>query len=204
MSLSRGLWFRKEERGPWVWGWVFFRGGHYSSRLMFIWRISTCFRGVINPQVEEKSIEFCDVFHFSIKWIVPALLQGVIVLWYKSLLDLICAGCTTESQIAQTVSSVTQVSQTERNCYLHCTWILNVVHSPFPRPSADRSMIGSCDNCVKTKDVISRFKDRFWNVMLVMFYLNLFCLPTLKQVGRHCKMSNQVMFWFTQMMRFNV
>ena len=58
----------------------FFRGGHYSSRLMFIWRISTCFRGVINPQVEEKSIEFCDVFHMSIKWIVPALLQGVIVL----------------------------------------------------------------------------------------------------------------------------
>ena len=191
MSLSRGLWFRKEERGPWVWGWVFFRSGHYSSRLMFIWRISTCFRGVINPQVEEKSIEFCDVFHFSIKWIVPALLQGVIVLWYKSLLDLICAGCTTESQIAQTVSQVSH----------KCLKLKETVTCTV---SADRSMIGSRDNCVKTKDVISRFKDRFWNVMLVMFYLNLFCLPTLKQVGRHYKMSNQVMFWFTQMMNFNV
>ena len=75
MSLSRGLWFRKEERGPWVWGWVFFRGGHYSSRLMFIWRISTCFRGVINPQVEEKSIEFAT---FSI-----FLLSGLCQLYCK-------------------------------------------------------------------------------------------------------------------------
>ena len=57
-----------------------------------------------------------------------------------------------------------------------------------------RSRIGSHDNFVKTKDASSHFKDRFWNVMLMMFYLNVFYLPTLKQVVIQYKMWNQVMF----------
>ena len=40
--------------------------------------------------------------------------------------------------------------------------------------------------------------------MLMMFYLNVFYLPTLKQVVGQYKMWNQVMFWFTQMMCYNV
>ena len=36
------------------------------------------------------------------------------------------------------------------------------------------------------------------------FYLNVFYLPTLKQVVMPYKMLNQVMFWFTQMMCYNV
>ena len=36
------------------------------------------------------------------------------------------------------------------------------------------------------------------------FYLNVFYLPTLKQVVMQYKMLNQVMFWFTQMMCYNV
>ena len=36
------------------------------------------------------------------------------------------------------------------------------------------------------------------------FYLNVFYLLTLKQVVMHYKMLNQVMFWFTQMMCYNV
>ena len=40
--------------------------------------------------------------------------------------------------------------------------------------------------------------------MLMMFYLNVFYLPRLKQVVGQYKMWNQVMFWFTQMMSYNV
>ena len=67
-----------------------------------------------------------------------------------------------------------------------------------------RSRIRSHDNFVKIKDVSSRFKDRFWNIMLMTFYLNVFYLLTLKQVVIPYKMLNQVMFWFTQMMCYNV
>ena len=35
-----------------------------------------------------------------------------------------------------------------------------------------RSSIGSHDNLVKTKDILSRFNDHFWSSMFVMFYLN--------------------------------
>ena len=37
-----------------------------------------------------------------------------------------------------------------------------------------------------------------------MFYLNVFYLSTLKQVVGHYKSCNEVMFWFTQMMCYNV
>ena len=67
-----------------------------------------------------------------------------------------------------------------------------------------RSRIRSHDNFLKIKDVSSRFKDRFWNKMLMTFYLNVFYLLTLKQVVIPYKMLNQVMFWFTQMMCYNV
>ena len=40
--------------------------------------------------------------------------------------------------------------------------------------------------------------------MLMMFRLNVFYLPTLKQVVGHYKSCKEVMFWFTQMMCYNV
>ena len=40
--------------------------------------------------------------------------------------------------------------------------------------------------------------------MLMMFRLNVFYLPTLKQVVGHYKSCKEVMFWFTQMMCCNV
>ena len=63
-----------------------------------------------------------------------------------------------------------------------------------------RSRIGSHDNFVKTKDILSRFKEHFCIVMLMMFcmYLNVFYLPVLKQVIGQYKMWNDVMFWFAQ------
>ena len=39
--------------------------------------------------------------------------------------------------------------------------------------------------------------------MLMMFYLNVFYLPTLKDVG-HYKLQNEVMFWFTETLCYNV
>ena len=67
-----------------------------------------------------------------------------------------------------------------------------------------RSRIGSHDNFVKTKLVLSRMREQFWNVMLMMFYLNVFYLPTLKQVVGQYKMWNEVKFWFTQMTFYNI
>ena len=61
-----------------------------------------------------------------------------------------------------------------------------------------RSRVGSHDNFLKTKDALSRFKNRFWNVMLMMLYMNVFYLPTLKQVVGQYKIWNEVVFWFTQ------
>ena len=65
------------------------------------------------------------------------------------------------------------------------------------------SSIGSHDNFVKTKDILSRFNDHFWSLMFVMFYLNVFYLPVLKQVVGQHKMWNDVMFWFSQMIFYN-
>ena len=45
---------------------------------------------------------------------------------------------------------------------------------------------------------------RFWNTMRLMFYLNVFYLPTLRDLIRHYKLWNEVMFWFTQLMCYNV
>ena len=41
-------------------------------------------------------------------------------------------------------------------------------------------------------------------IMLMMFYLNVFYLPTLKQVVGQYKLRNEVLFWFTQIMYYNV
>ena len=43
--------------------------------------------------------------------------------------------------------------------------------------------------------------DLFWNMML---YLNVFYVPTLKDVVGHCKLWNELMVWFTQMICYNV
>ncbi|CAH3165363.1 unnamed protein product [Pocillopora meandrina] len=66
-----------------------------------------------------------------------------------------------------------------------------------------RSSIGSHDNFVKTKDILSRLNDHCWSLMFVMFYLNVFYLPVLKQVVGQHKMWNDVMFWFSQMIFYN-
>ena len=63
-----------------------------------------------------------------------------------------------------------------------------------------RSRIRSHDNFVKAKDASSRLKE--YNANGVLFKCTY--LPTLKQVVKQYKMWNQVIFWFTQMMSYNV
>ena len=67
-----------------------------------------------------------------------------------------------------------------------------------------RSRIGSHDSFVKTKAALSRLRRRFWNIMFMMLYLNVFYLPTLKQVVGRYQMWNEVKFWFTQMALYNI
>ena len=52
-----------------------------------------------------------------------------------------------------------------------------------------RSGIGCHNNFVKAKDNFSCVRGRFWNVM---FYFNVFSLPTLKDVVGHYKLWNEV------------
>ena len=66
-----------------------------------------------------------------------------------------------------------------------------------------RSRIGSHDNFLKIKDILSRCKDHFLSLMFTMFYLNVFYLPVLKQVVRQHKMRNDVIFWFSQLIFYN-
>ena len=40
--------------------------------------------------------------------------------------------------------------------------------------------------------------------MRLMFYLNVFYLPSLKDFVGHYKLWNEVMFWFAQLMCYNV
>ena len=67
-----------------------------------------------------------------------------------------------------------------------------------------RSKIGTHDNFLKTKDVLTCLKDRFWHTVLMMFYLSVFYLPTFKLVVGQYKMWNQAESWVTQMMCYNV
>ena len=55
-----------------------------------------------------------------------------------------------------------------------------------------RSRIGCHNNFIQAKDALSLVQGQFWNMMLMMFYLNVFYLPTLKQVVVHYEQWNQV------------
>lgn len=67
-----------------------------------------------------------------------------------------------------------------------------------------RSRISCHNNFVKANDAFSLVRGWFWNMILMMFYLNVFYLPTLKQVVGRYKSWNEVMFWFTPMRCYNV
>ena len=49
-----------------------------------------------------------------------------------------------------------------------------------------RARIGSHANFIKQKEIASRLEGNFWNMMLI-FYMNVFYLPTLKRFGEQFK-----------------
>ena len=51
--------------------------------------------------------------------------------------------------------------------------------------------------------MLSRFKDHFLSLMFMMFYLNVFYLPVLKQVVRRHEMWSDVIFWFSHLIFYN-
>ena len=57
-----------------------------------------------------------------------------------------------------------------------------------------RSGIGCHNNFDKAKNAFLRVRGRFWNMMLMMFYLNVFYLPTLKDAVGYYKFCDEVMF----------
>ena len=88
-----------------------------------------------------------------------------------------------------------------------CTEALSKKHTSYNMGTTIEqhgSRIGCHNNFVKARDELSRVQGRFWNVMLMIFYLNVFYLPTLKQVVGHYRLWNEVMFWFNKMMCYNV
>ena len=66
-----------------------------------------------------------------------------------------------------------------------------------------RSRIGSHDGSVKAKLASARLQGKFWNHMLVMFYLNVFYLPCLKRLIHKYELNHEVNVWFAQMMCYH-
>jgi hypothetical protein len=50
-----------------------------------------------------------------------------------------------------------------------------------------RIRIGSHDNFVQARKSMFQLKDKFWNQMLMMFYLKVFYLPCLKNLVKQKK-----------------
>ena len=61
-----------------------------------------------------------------------------------------------------------------------------------------RARIGSHANFIKHRELESRLKNEFWNTMLMLFYMNIFYLPTLKRLLIRCKSDNETLIWFVK------
>ncbi len=59
-----------------------------------------------------------------------------------------------------------------------------------------RSKVGSHANFIKQKEIASCFKSKFWNVMLILFFMNAFYLPSLKHFGKQYKNNNESIVFF--------
>ncbi len=67
-----------------------------------------------------------------------------------------------------------------------------------------RSRIGSHHNFTQGRIAMSQLKGKFWNQMLIMFYLKVFYLPCLKNLVSKTEISNQVCMWNAQMVCYHV
>jgi hypothetical protein len=67
-----------------------------------------------------------------------------------------------------------------------------------------RIRIGSHNNFVQARQSMKQIKAIFWNHMLVMFYLEIFYLPCLKNLVTKIQNNNEVCMWYTQMVFYHV
>ncbi len=67
-----------------------------------------------------------------------------------------------------------------------------------------RSRIGSHHNFTHCRIAMCRLKGKFWNQMLIMFYLKVFYLPCLKNLVTKTEKNNQVCMWYAQMVCYHV
>ena len=61
-----------------------------------------------------------------------------------------------------------------------------------------RARIGSHANFVKHRELKSHLKNDFWNTMLMLFYMNVFYLPTLKRLLLQRQRDNETVVWFVK------
>jgi hypothetical protein len=67
-----------------------------------------------------------------------------------------------------------------------------------------RLRIGSHNNFVQARQSMNQMKGKFWNHMLVMFYLEIFYLPCLKNLVIRIESNNEVCMWYTQLVSYHV
>ena len=62
-----------------------------------------------------------------------------------------------------------------------------------------RLRVGSHHNFTQSRLAVYRLKSKFWNQMLIMFYLKVFYLPCLKNLVCKTGRNNEVFKWYAQM-----
>ena len=65
-------------------------------------------------------------------------------------------------------------------------------------------IIGSHANFVQARKSMFQLKGKFWNQILIMFYLKVFYLPCLKNLVKQTEKNNEVFMWYAQIVCYNV
>ncbi|XP_028402113.1 uncharacterized protein LOC114525103 [Dendronephthya gigantea] len=66
-----------------------------------------------------------------------------------------------------------------------------------------RARIGSHHNFTDCRNSLCRLKGILWNQLLLMFYLNVFCLPYLKSQLNKSQKNSELCLWYVQMVYYN-
>ena len=59
--------------------------------------------------------------------------------------------------------------------------------------------VGVHVNVLRHREVARRIRGTFWTTVLMLFYLNVFYLPTLKQLNEQYSKSHEAVVWFIKM-----
>ena len=66
-----------------------------------------------------------------------------------------------------------------------------------------RARVGIHVNILRQREMARHLTGNLWNTMLLLFYLNVFYLPTLKEMDKQYKKSNEVAVCFIKMVRYH-